>query len=48
MAFCRNLTSQSFPFYSSGVIAGMYGGIQANPNQFQSNFLADVDSIETR
>lgn len=32
----------------AGMIAGMYGGVQANPDQFQSAFLADSSVIEAR
>lgn len=32
----------------AGMIAGMYGGVQANPDQFQPGFLADPSEIETR
>ena len=32
----------------AGMIAGMYGGIQANPDQVQPGFVADANAIETR
>jgi len=32
----------------AGMIAGMYGGIQANANDFQPRFLIDAEAIETR
>ena len=32
----------------AGMIAGLYGGIQANPDQFQPGFLTDAGSIEKR
>jgi len=32
----------------AGMIAGMYGGVQANPDQFQPGFLTDPSEIENR
>ncbi|WP_299598246.1 NmrA family NAD(P)-binding protein [uncultured Tateyamaria sp.] len=32
----------------AGMIAGMYGGVQANPDQFQPGFLTDPSEIEAR
>lgn len=32
----------------AGMIAGMYGGIQANPDQFQPGFVVDAQQIEER
>lgn len=32
----------------AGMIAGMYGGIQANPDQFQPGFVVDAQQIEAR
>jgi len=32
----------------AGMIAGMYGGIQANPDAFQPGFVPEASTIESR
>jgi len=32
----------------AGMIAGMYGSVQANPDQFQPGFLTDAEAVEAR
>jgi len=45
--FERQLAQLAGP-HVAGMIAGMYGGIQANANDFQPRFLIDAEAIETR
>ncbi|WP_299949619.1 NmrA family NAD(P)-binding protein [uncultured Ruegeria sp.] len=45
--FERQLGALAGPHVAE-MIAGMYGGVQANPDQFQPGFLADPSHIETR
>lgn len=47
LEFETQLAQLSGP-HVAGMIAGMYGGIQANPDQFQPNFLTDAETIEAR
>jgi uncharacterized protein YbjT (DUF2867 family) len=45
--FERQLAGPAGPQVAA-MIAGMYGGIQANPEQFQPGFVADAAAIEAR
>ncbi len=45
--FQRQLSEVAGP-QVGGMIAGMYGGIQANPEQFEPSFIIDADAIESR
>lgn len=45
--FQRQLSEVAGP-QVGGMIAGMYGGIQANPEQFEPSFITDSGAIETR
>lgn len=45
--FEKQLSKSAGP-HVAGMIAGMYGGIQANPDQFQPGFITDASATEKR